>query len=175
MLYTNQLSTRFIRAAALSRSATCASQYHLKSIRTASTLPSLPILRQIARHDPNSTAVIHSASGRRFTYGELLVDVAKAKDKLHWSAGKEAIDGERIAFIIENSYDYVGALNMLLRQTPWVLMSSSDIALYPGLARHSPAAFSCLSTPGVAIHIEPESSFHAVGIYQVLQKGSRCL
>jgi malonyl-CoA/methylmalonyl-CoA synthetase len=74
-----------------------------------STLPRLPIFEAIASHDPQSTCVIHSASGRRFTYGDLLKDVADAKDKLVAEAGGKSIDGERIAFLIENSYDYVGA------------------------------------------------------------------
>jgi malonyl-CoA/methylmalonyl-CoA synthetase len=38
-----------------------------------------------------------------------LRDVADAKDKLVREAGGRPIDGERIAFLIENSYDYVGA------------------------------------------------------------------
>lgn len=76
----------------------------------ASTLPDLPLFRAIASHDPNSTAVIHSSSGRRFTYGQLLGDIAKAKDMLHHKAGKTDLNGERIAFIVENSYDYVVTL-----------------------------------------------------------------
>ena len=74
-----------------------------------STLPRLPIFEAIANHDPKSTCVIHSASGRRFTYGGLLKDVADAKDRLVREAGGRAIEGERIAFLVENSYDYVGA------------------------------------------------------------------
>lgn len=78
----------------------------------ASTLPNLQLFQSIARHDPNSLAVIHSVSGRKFTYGELLSDVAKAKDALHEAAGKKSIDGERVAFLVENSYDYVGVSNI---------------------------------------------------------------
>lgn len=77
--------------------------------RMASTLPRLPIFEAIASHDPKSTVVVHSASGRRFTYGELLGDVAEAKDRLLKEAGGNALDGQRIAFLVENSYDYVGA------------------------------------------------------------------
>jgi acyl-CoA synthetase (AMP-forming)/AMP-acid ligase II len=75
----------------------------------ASTLPRLPIFQAIASHDPQSTVVIHSGSGRRFTYGELLGDVADAKDKLLKESGESSINGQRIAFLVENSYDYVGA------------------------------------------------------------------
>ena len=75
----------------------------------ASTLPRLPIFEAIAGHDPQSTAVIHGTSGRKFTYGSLLKDVADAKDKLRRLAGSQSIEGQRVAFLVENSYDYVGA------------------------------------------------------------------
>jgi acyl-CoA synthetase (AMP-forming)/AMP-acid ligase II len=73
-----------------------------------STLPRLPILEAVAGHDPDSTAVVHSLSGRRFTYGELLGDVSRTRDKLRDAAGGKHLAGERVAFLIENSYDYVG-------------------------------------------------------------------
>ncbi|EEY17761.1 conserved hypothetical protein [Verticillium alfalfae VaMs.102] len=76
----------------------------------ASTLPKLPIFEAIASHDPHSTAVIHSLSGRRFQYGELLGDVRRTRDELQAAAGKPVLDGERIAFLVENSYDYVVTL-----------------------------------------------------------------
>lgn len=65
----------------------------------------------IRKHDPESTAVVHSLSGRTFKYGGLLQDIAAAKEKLLRSTGKneESIRGQRIAFMVENSYDYVGA------------------------------------------------------------------
>jgi acyl-CoA synthetase (AMP-forming)/AMP-acid ligase II len=74
----------------------------------ASTLPKLPIFEAIKGHNPDSTAVIHSLSGRRFKYGELLGDVCRLRNQLLEAAGKEDINGERIAFLVENSYDYVG-------------------------------------------------------------------
>lgn len=77
--------------------------------RMASTLPRLPIFQAISKHDPKSTVVIHSASGRRFTYGELLGDVAEAKDRLLKESEGSELNGQRIAFLVENSYDYVGA------------------------------------------------------------------
>jgi malonyl-CoA/methylmalonyl-CoA synthetase len=75
----------------------------------ASTLPKLPVFEAIASHDPKSTAVIHSASGRQFTYGALTKDVAETKDGLYKEAGSSNLDGQRIAFLVENGYDYVGA------------------------------------------------------------------
>ena len=77
--------------------------------RMASTLPKLPVFEAIASHDPESTAVIHSKSGRRFTYGELLRDIADARNSIYHSAGEQRMDGERVAFLVENGYDYVGA------------------------------------------------------------------
>ena len=80
----------------------------------ASTFPDLPIFKAIASHDPQSPAIIHSKSGRRFTYGELLKDVEKSKIKLcnHLSIGssEDSIGGQRIAFLVENGYEYVGAI-----------------------------------------------------------------
>jgi len=80
----------------------------------ASTLPRLPIFEALSKHVPKSTVVVHSASGRKFTYGELLSDVAEEKERLLKEGGGK-IDGERIAFLVENSYDYVGAQNILSR------------------------------------------------------------
>ncbi|KAL2271051.1 hypothetical protein VTJ83DRAFT_422 [Remersonia thermophila] len=77
--------------------------------RMASTasLPRLPVFEAISRHDPDSTAVVHSASGRRFRYGDLLADVCSVRNRLCERAGRSDLDGERIAFLVENSYDYV--------------------------------------------------------------------
>ena len=74
----------------------------------ASSLPRLPIFEAIAGHDPCSTAVVHAASGRRFAYGQLLGDVSRARDRLRSARGDADLDGERIAFLVENSYDYIG-------------------------------------------------------------------
>lgn len=72
------------------------------------TLPRLAIFEAIEKHDPKSTAIVHSQSGRSFTYGELLKDVAYAKERLAATSQGKDIKGERVAFLIENSYDYVG-------------------------------------------------------------------
>lgn len=74
----------------------------------ASTLPRLPVFEAISKHDPDSTAVVHSLSARRFRYGELLGEVSLARDQLHAAAGRTDINGQRVAFLVENSYDYVG-------------------------------------------------------------------
>jgi hypothetical protein len=84
-----------------------------RSITTSklACLPRTPLFEAIKSHDPESSAVIHSLSGRQFSYGSLLKDVAAAKQRLADDAGRntEALQGERIAFLVENSYDYVGA------------------------------------------------------------------
>lgn len=105
------------------------SQYH----RMASTLPKLPVFEAISQHDPQRTAVIHSRSGRRFTYGELLKDVADASSKLRQSAGRTDLDGRRIAFLVENGYDYVGMSPgcKLKVVGPLLLMAASHVTLYP--------------------------------------------
>lgn len=96
---------------------TAAFRYAGQSSRSMTTgrlasLPRTPLFEAIKSHDPESSAVIHSLSGRQFSYGSLLQDVAIAKQRLVNDAGRdaEALQGERIAFLIENSYDYVGAL-----------------------------------------------------------------
>ncbi|KAL8994113.1 MAG: hypothetical protein Q9188_007162 [Gyalolechia gomerana] len=96
----------------------------------ASTLPKLPVFEAIAHHDPKSTAVIHCASGRRFTYGQLLKDVADGRKKLLQSAGGEKTDRQRIALLIENSYDYVGAM----RVTAWKHQVRMTDALHNSIA-----------------------------------------
>ncbi|KAG5970716.1 hypothetical protein E4U55_001478, partial [Claviceps digitariae] len=76
----------------------------------SASLPRLPIFEAIAKHDPESTAVIHSVSERRFTYGELLGDVWRARESFVNASEKKDLQGERIAFLVENSYDYVVTL-----------------------------------------------------------------
>jgi len=83
--------------------------FYRPQIRCSSTLPSSPIFEAIANHEPTSSAVIHGPSGRKFNYGSLLHDVATGKDKLSAFVEGRPLAGQRIAFLAENSYDYVGA------------------------------------------------------------------
>ena len=76
--------------------------------RMASTLPSTPIFNAIAKHDAKSLAIVHSSSNRSFCYGSLLHDVAAAKDNLASLVHGKSLRGERVAFLAENGYDYVG-------------------------------------------------------------------
>ncbi|KAJ5580289.1 uncharacterized protein N7459_006274 [Penicillium hispanicum] len=77
--------------------------------RLLSTLPNLPIFRALQKHEPSSLAVLHSLSSRSFTYGNLVADVLRAKDDLERKAAGR-LSGERVAFLAENSYDYVVTL-----------------------------------------------------------------
>lgn len=78
-------------------------------VRMASmyALPKFPLFDAISKHDPNSIAVAHCISGRSFKYGELLPDVCRTRKQIYEAAGKTDIRGERVAFLVENSYDYV--------------------------------------------------------------------
>ncbi|KAJ5273791.1 hypothetical protein N7478_008916 [Penicillium angulare] len=76
-----------------------------------STLPDIPIFRALKDHDPSSLAVVHSVSKRSFTYGNLIADVLRAKDDIERKSSKTGeLAGERVAFLAENSYDYVVTL-----------------------------------------------------------------
>ncbi|KAJ5262585.1 hypothetical protein N7524_007890 [Penicillium chrysogenum] len=82
------------------------------SARLLSTLPNTPIFRALQNHDPERVAVVHSVSSRSFTYGSLIADIVRAKDDLEQKAAKAQgqLAGERVAFLAENSYDYVVTL-----------------------------------------------------------------
>ncbi|GLA17972.1 hypothetical protein AnigIFM62618_005125 [Aspergillus niger] len=82
----------------------------------SSSLPNLPLFRALQDHDQSNLAVVHSASARSFTYGNLVADVLQAKERLIQSAGggKHGLSGERVAFLAGNSYDYVVTLLSIL-------------------------------------------------------------
>lgn len=76
---------------------------------STATLPNTPIFRALQDHNTDTLAVVHSASSRSFTYGNLIADVLRAKEDLQQKAARtDSLAGERIAFLAENSYDYVG-------------------------------------------------------------------
>lgn len=78
--------------------------------RSISTLPRSPVFEAITGHQPQHAAVIDSKSGRRFTYRQLLLDVQRSRTRLREIAPTAAgLEGQRIAFLVENGYDYVGA------------------------------------------------------------------
>lgn len=82
--------------------------------RAMATLQRSAFFEAMQKHDPDSLAVVHADSGRSFSYSSLLHDVSRTKEKLLRETGKddESIAGERVAFLVENGYDYVGARNL---------------------------------------------------------------
>lgn len=111
LLYARVVSfPRCTSIALLYRKATLTRSFSSSRV-TMATLQNTAFLEAIAKHEPSSTAIVHSLSGRSFTYGSLLQDVAARKQEIAKDAGKDekSMEGERVAFLIENSYDYVGA------------------------------------------------------------------
>ncbi|EQL29145.1 hypothetical protein BDFG_08182 [Blastomyces dermatitidis ATCC 26199] len=90
----------------------------LLQTRLSSPLPDLPVLRAIQNHDPKSIAVVHSVSGRSFTYGSLIGDVLRSQEGLLQCAAASSknvvLRGSPVAFLAENSYDYVVTLLSIL-------------------------------------------------------------
>ncbi|KAF2148820.1 acetyl-CoA synthetase-like protein [Myriangium duriaei CBS 260.36] len=88
-----------------------------------STLPRYPIFEALLKHDPQSTAIVHCLSGRSYTYGQLVGDISAKTKQLAADAGRNEgeLRGERVAMLIENSYDYV--VNLLS------IMASDAIAV----------------------------------------------
>ncbi|KAK9473376.1 uncharacterized protein V1510DRAFT_363284 [Dipodascopsis tothii] len=71
-------------------------------------LPSLPVIKALAAHPPTKTAIVHNASGKTFTYGSLVADIAKWRAFL--GGFKNPGTGRRIALMGENSYEFVACL-----------------------------------------------------------------
>lgn len=88
----------------------CQSRRMTRRNITTETLPRLPIFEALSSHNPRSTAIVHSESGDKFTYGSLLSDAAKLRRKLLEKAKVDDLQEQRIAFLVENGYNYVGAL-----------------------------------------------------------------
>jgi malonyl-CoA/methylmalonyl-CoA synthetase len=59
-------------------------------------------------HDQGSAAIADTAAGKHFTYASLMRDVSNFKRQLLRELGRNDISGERVAFIVENGYNYVG-------------------------------------------------------------------
>lgn len=80
--------------------------------RSLATLPNLSLFRALKNHNPSSLAVTHNPSSRSFTYENLVADVLQSQDRLRQAGGgrRDGLRGERVAFLAENSYDYVGTV-----------------------------------------------------------------
>lgn len=66
------------------------------------------LFHALQTHDAASTAIINSGTSTAFSYGNLVADVIHAKAQLLCSGDGGDLTGERVAFLAENSYDYVG-------------------------------------------------------------------
>jgi malonyl-CoA/methylmalonyl-CoA synthetase len=90
----------------------------------AATLPNLTIFQEIAKHDQASTAIIDSNSEQSFSYGGLLQDVVAAKQDISEIEVGSNLQGERIAFLAENNYNYTG-----MRQRGFMRTSTNAAAV----------------------------------------------
>ena len=77
------------------------------------SIPSLPLFLAAKKHaekNPDKVAVIDSAKGREFTFGQLLADAATLKKGILEDLGltdTSDLAERRIAFLAPNGYDYV--------------------------------------------------------------------
>lgn len=103
---------------------------HHATRRNMSTLPRYPIFEALTKHDPEKTAVVHSVSGRSYSYGQLVGDISSKTKQIALDAGRSEgqLKGERVALLIENGYDYVGRL----------LQSSSTVCTLSDCLSESP-------------------------------------
>ena len=113
----------------------------------------------ISRHDPSRTAIVHSTSQRKFTYGELLGDVAAAQERLSQIAKSKSLAGERVAFLVENSYDYVGRWTLLLHVDA-VLIVPSTFAFNSGARCRGITTLTVLSGKRTSIHPREQRGRH---------------
>lgn len=60
---------------------------------------------------------MHSVTGRKYTYGSLLADTAEYKAMVLENVETDDLREQRMAFVVENGYDYVGATSASLYPT----------------------------------------------------------
>lgn len=148
------------------------------------SLPKLPLFEAISRHNPDSSSVIHCLSKRTFKYGSLLGDVARARLRLLEIAGKQPQDdlnGERVAFLIENGYDYVGMRysQAILSEKDqkrhklkyWILSNTTRYFRCPSNRR---APIASVPAGRTSIHYQPVASADSMHVTKVSPQGSRC-
>lgn len=75
----------------------------------ASTLPQNAFFNALVNHDAQTIAVVEKASDRKFTFGRLVRDVTLGRAWLDRTMGNMHLNSECVAFMAENSYEYVGA------------------------------------------------------------------
>ena len=77
-----------------------------QSFSSKPSIPDLPLFRALRGHDPSTTAVVASSS--TFRYGDLLRDVVLHRQGQGQGDRGGSLNGRRVAFLMENDYDYVG-------------------------------------------------------------------
>lgn len=92
---------------------TTLSSSHTNNTDATTITTTTSFFRTLQTHDPQSLAVKHSKSGRSFTYGDLSRDITRSRKRLLQRCGSSSLSGQRVAFLAENSYDYVGTYSFL--------------------------------------------------------------
>lgn len=77
--------------------------------RMASNLPRNAIFSALISHDEQKIAIAHSPSHRKYTYGQLIRDVALGRLWLDKKLEHIQTKSTCVAFLVDNGYDYVGA------------------------------------------------------------------
>ena len=70
--------------------------------------PRSVLFEALRAHDQGSIAIVDSASWKCVTYASLLKDISSFKHQLLRDVGRDDVSDERVAFIVENSYNYTG-------------------------------------------------------------------
>jgi len=116
-------------------------------------------LEAIQKHNPSSTAVVNHENGTSFSYGTLLHDIACAKERLVCSHGKNSLAGERVAFLVENGYDYVGTNMLLVARlycTVLTLFAHSHLAVCICMQRYRSASGSVIPNRRAEAHSQQQ-------------------
>ena len=83
------------------------------STATKVTLPRTPLFEALSKQPQGKTAIIHSDSGKKFSYGSLLADIAATRSRVLAAVGgadgRDDLKEQRVALLVENGYEYVGA------------------------------------------------------------------
>lgn len=77
--------------------------------RMASNLPRNAIFNALIDHDEQKTAIAHSPSHRKHTYGQLIRDVGLGRLWLDKKLEHIQTKTTCVAFLVDNGYEYVGA------------------------------------------------------------------
>jgi hypothetical protein len=134
-------------------------------------------LEAIQKHNPSSTAVVNHDNGTTFSYGTLLHDIACAKEQLARSHSKNGLAGERVAFLVENGYDYVG-MNMLLVArlycTALTLLADSHLTVCICMQRYRRALGTVVPNQRAEAHSQQQRGGCSVVERKIRGSGSSC-